>query len=294
MARKKKNVLGSRRAFGDTLTKFLNIGDGEDPPDEKARREIDHDESPAVLDPAEIERLLATEIEYDPEAPVPLQDPDVASACRDNLRLFADSWIDAQYGLHKWTRKPELEEGLRSRDPLLIGGTGTPATLYLATRTSGDADEDGRAYAVWLFYKLITSQLFDRLARCSACGKYYIARRKGPEMVYCSPECGSNTTSKASMRKRRAQEHASKLAAVRATLADFNDLNKEERSNWKKVLAQRATIRLKGPLPRKPIKDKFITRAINRGELKPPAGASMTRRRRRKKERPKLSGRYAQ
>jgi hypothetical protein len=94
-------------------------------------------------------------------------------------------------------------------------------------------------------------------------------------MYYCSGTCGRKETARQTMRRRRADEHELKLAACRKALSWYLDLSPKTRSNigpkWKREVAAKAMSALPQRLRSAfSIKAKFITDAINRGQLEMP------------------------
>src|SRR5712691_8209221 len=170
--------LRRRRKKGQThnwLAEWLNYREGDPTPHDVALDEV---QAEAVeVSAADLDKVLKTKIEYDPGAPGPLFDEETALACRDELRRFADTWLDARYDLGKWQLRQELESALRERKPILAPGN--PPFLYLEYPVPNKPKANGYGYAVWFFYTFITSPLFDRLARCKQCKRYYVARRRG-------------------------------------------------------------------------------------------------------------------
>jgi hypothetical protein len=95
------------------------------------------------------------------------------------------------------------------------------------------------------------------------CGRFFI-RAGFREKRYCSRECASSADARTSTVRKRAEEHRVKLEAAKRGIAEFNRLpsSRRARTTWKDYVAR--SDRAAG------ISKKFLTRAVNRGELQPP------------------------
>lgn len=124
------------------------------------------------------------------------------------------------------------------------------------------------AVALTLFYTLTLNPEWDRLGGpCARCARYYI-KKTARQKKYCTRQCGSFATATASTRKRLDEEHADKLrravAAARSWPATRATLN------WKQWVSRREP----------DITSKWLTRAVNRGELRSPERTTHFSRRR--------------
>lgn len=119
-------------------------------------------------------------------------------------------------------------------------------------------DPDPYKEALRLFIELLLNPDCDKLAGpCPRCGNYYICR-SARNKVYCSRSCGTRTTALAATRKRRDEEHADKL--LRAAEGAREWTTARTKKEWKPWVSGRHP----------DITAKFLTRAVNNGELKPP------------------------
>lgn len=113
-------------------------------------------------------------------------------------------------------------------------------------------------FAAMLFNVWTLNPEQDKLAGpCARCGRYYLKRRAS-QKVYCSRRCGNVATAVARTRKRLADEHADKLRRAAAVAQKW--ITARTNLDWKHWVAQRE----------RDITPKFLTRAVNKGELKPP------------------------
>ena len=103
---------------------------------------------------------------------------------------------------------------------------------------------------------------WDKLAGpCARCGRYYLKKRAS-QKVYCSRRCGNAATATKRTRQRLDKEHADKLR--RAAAAGQKWVKERQQSRTRKDWKQRVSEIEPGITP------KFLTRAVNKGELKAP------------------------
>ena len=177
------------------------------------------------------------------------------------LQALVDGWLESGPNLEKFLRHDLalLAEIRRcwNDHPIRIFGTASGSAVLesaLADRISGDP----RAEAMRFFLLLVTNPDWEKLAGpCIGCGAYYI-RRTAKNRAYCSRLCATRTTAIRSTQKRRKDEHAEKLR--RAGLAAQQWPRVRTSLGWKQWVSEAEP----------DISVKFLTRAVNRGELKPP------------------------
>jgi len=92
---------------------------------------------------------------------------------------------------------------------------------------------------------------------CARCGNYYIKKRAS-QKVYCSRRCGNAATAVIRTRERLATEHKDKLR--RAAEAAQKWSRARTRLDWRQWVSHKEP----------DISVKFLTRAVNNGELKSP------------------------
>ena len=99
---------------------------------------------------------------------------------------------------------------------------------------------------------------WDKLAGpCARCGNYYMKKRAS-QKVYCSRRCGNAATAVVRTRERLDKEHVDKLRRTQAAMQKWSTARTKD--DWKVFVSKREP----GITP------KFLTRAVNKGELKPP------------------------
>lgn len=95
---------------------------------------------------------------------------------------------------------------------------------------------------------------------CARCHKYYIKKRAS-QKVYCSRRCGNAATAVIRTRAVLAEQHQEKLERARAAMQKWSTARTKE--DWKVFVSNRE----EGITP------KFLTRAVNKGELEVPKKA---------------------
>lgn len=131
--------------------------------------------------------------------------------------------------------------------------------------TPGQVDQmRPERFAALLFYVGTLNPEWDKLAgpcKWKRCGKYFLLKRKR-RTAYCSRRCCQRNAASRCTKKRLQREHADKLR-VAAELAQKWATGRTK-DGWKQwVSNQPAGVRAE-------ITPKFLTRAVNKGELKTP------------------------
>jgi len=142
----------------------------------------------------------------------------------------------------------------------------TPVELYWGDRGKAELlhtvlDEPGRTSyeeATRFFLLLITNPYANKLAGpCARCGNYYLKKRAS-QKVYCSRRCGNATTATNRTREQRRAERANKLH--RAAKAAEKWATASTNLDWRQWVSRKEP----------DMSTKFLTRAVNKGELEPP------------------------
>jgi len=109
------------------------------------------------------------------------------------------------------------------------------------------------------FVYFLVNPLANKLSGpCPRCNKYFL-KEFAHNTKYCKRTCGARDTAETATQKRRQNERTEKLMKVRELICKWEKLNR--RGDWKKWVAQDPTIT-----------PKWLTRAVNRGDLFPPLG----------------------
>jgi hypothetical protein len=134
----------------------------------------------------------------------------------------------------------------------IVGAPGGGAAFFMNSRPEPDPYDE----ALRWFIELLFNPACSRLAGpCPRCDKYYI-RRSARNKVYCSRSCGTRATALAATKRRRNEEHARKLREAAEAIRKWEESPRED---WKVFVVRRGHITAR-----------FLTRAVNKGELEPP------------------------
>jgi hypothetical protein len=165
--------------------------------------------------------------------------PDLFRFSLDNRELWAEIF---QY----WKTMPTL----------LVGAPGGGAAIGW----NSIPDFDPRREALRWFIEFVFNPDCGKLAGpCARCGNFYI-RRSARNKCYCSRSCGTKATAEIATAKRRNEERAGKLRTA-AQLCQRWETTRTT-LDWKQWVSSSA--------PKGEITPKFLTRAVNKGELTKP------------------------
>jgi len=140
---------------------------------------------------------------------------------------------------------------------------------HLALMPAGDP-RDPRSTARYLFLALTLNPDWARLGGpCPRCERFFI-RKTAKMSTYCSHRCASRATATEATAKARLEEHTDKLVRAEKAKLEWEKVRRKGRTKkawkeWVEACEPDITIR-------------FLTRAVNKGELQPPSES--------KKERP--------
>jgi len=113
--------------------------------------------------------------------------------------------------------------------------------------------------ALCLFHLLTVIPNCEKIAGpCPRCDRFYIKKRAS-QKVYCSRRCGNAQTAIDRTSRRRDKEHSAKLARAKRAIREWKHARPTD--EWKQWVSKR--------IPE--MTPKFLTRAVNKGELKEPA-----------------------
>jgi len=183
---------------------------------------------------------------------------------RDLLRQLVGSWFAVDKDFTRWCEtNPRLFQNLRlgvfswhfQIDPL----GPAPIRKSILPHIGWAAKNADLAIACWQFADFLENPLREQLGKCYRCRRYFLNKSKRRNKVYCSQRCGHTTTAIKSTRKRRRQQREQTLKRVRTELRNLVP-DTPKASQWKRYLARRAGVT-----------NKWITRAVNKGELRLPA-----------------------
>lgn len=188
-----------------------------------------------------------------------------AQVMRRHLLRYVETWCDVKPDFGAWIRRnPELSsEVTKAADQTRFKLTATKRAGAILSRRSPLLKMNGvraiAAYdAAWLFIDVVTNTVKHEVGQCHRCKEYYLNFSGHRNKVYCSRRCATACSAEVTMRKRRMEEKQEKL--TRATeLCKVWKAAASKETNWKQWVAKRSELT-----------PKWLTRAVNRGELQPP------------------------
>lgn len=214
-------------------------------------------------------------------------DVPLALAVQRQLRIYAQTWIEANYRIEEWSLREQIETDINNQTiclsqalPLVTQDRARNDTAEpfdqkpLAIRVSdfssvdtedlaGNLELEGQMRASSLFFEFITSEFWNRLRICTYCSNFFVNTRGHENKVFCSPECAKTGTALTSTRVRREREYNERLEKIERAIEALGRLPPAERRriSWKRWLADITSI-----------DQRFITRAVKQGKVQVPTG----------------------
>jgi len=182
------------------------------------------------------------------------------------LRRLVDLWRKSGPNLYKlFDENREFRtRAMNGRVILGLTGTGRAYLEWFPGAPSSDLMQP-KEIALRHFMRLITNPEWELLGFCPRCNNYYLKRTKR-QQIYCSQICGSRTTATIAVRANRQKERTEKLARAEKYIHQWNELRPREL--WKPWVRRKTGYTLN-----------WLTRAVNKGMLRPPEGTSHEARR---------------
>jgi hypothetical protein len=181
---------------------------------------------------------------------------------------FTEMHLELKRLVTVWVQSGPNLRKMFDEDPELKRRTMHGRTLLIPTRT-------GRGHLSWLpdppgldpysqkdqalmhFMDLIANPEWELLGGpCARCGKYYLKKTKR-QKAYCSRTCGAAATAIPATKKRRELEHAAKISRAQRSIAKWSESKRSMK--WKEWVSNKTKYTVK-----------WLTRAANNGQLKPP------------------------
>jgi hypothetical protein len=204
---------------------------------------------------------------------------DLPNWAREPLRQLVRAWEDSGRNVQKMSHAglKEYLWGAAHFPPPHVGLIPYGSGLQLEVRldvASPRRDIDcvslpariaDMAYAI--FVDLLIHPWRDKLCEkpCARCDEYYI-KKTARQKVYCSRKCAKDGTAAFATKKRLQEQRASKLQVAAEEAQRWTTAT--TKLDWKHwVSRQRAGRKAE-------ITPKFLTRAVNKGEIKPPTKGS--------------------
>jgi hypothetical protein len=134
-------------------------------------------------------------------------------------------------------------------------------------------------YAALLFHVWTLNPEWDKLAGpCLHCGQYFLLKTER-RTAYCSPRCHRLNSAARCTEERNKAKHEEQLKRVQAKISEWDALNHKPKKDWKQWVSERLPeqadkrVKISGAYHTVllvAITPKFLTRAVNKGELTPP------------------------
>jgi hypothetical protein len=188
------------------------------------------------------------------------------SEMQTELRRLVAAWTASGPDLVKmFSKDPELQR--RANDgKMRFWPTPTGRGHLEWIPAPSDATASPHDLAFYHFMTLIANPQWELLGGpCHRCREYYLKNTKR-QKVYCSRTCGATETAIVAVRTGRQREHAKKISLAQEQIGKWRKANlrlKRKRAGWKKWVADETKLTVK-----------WLTRAVNKGELRAPAGIS--------------------
>jgi hypothetical protein len=190
------------------------------------------------------------------------QSIDVTEKQQELMRLVVE-WDKCDRNLLKFfKRNPDLQRRCSEGETYLIPARDGVAQLAWLPVSKGPRTSPQKEAALTLFTEFLVNPLSWKLAGpCRRCRRFY--PKKDPRnKTYCGRKCASGSTAFSRTKKRRQDEHLDLLNKARLAVEKLTQKGSRPK-NWKKLIASEVRVGLT---------QKWVTRALNVGELQWPTG----------------------
>jgi hypothetical protein len=174
------------------------------------------------------------------------------------LRKLVQAWDQNGPDLRKMLRNDQSLAASINRSICLLEPSGKGGKLIWMPRNAGKGKLRGRQAALSMFVTLVVHPELDKFASrpCTRCGNYFL-KNSTRQKVYCSRRCGAYQNALLATREQRTKEHHKKLEKARTAIAAWKP--SPAWRDWKRFVTAQTQLTAK-----------FLTRAVNEGELMPP------------------------
>jgi hypothetical protein len=183
------------------------------------------------------------------------------------LRNYLDTWLECGRSFVSWRqRHPDLHREVCGScqwfryhlDFPQHRGQEPPDEACFKPVLIGEPPDLPRVLAGWEFANVLVSPLHRDVGSCDRCKRYFLNVSGHRNKLYCGRRCAALESATRATRRRLDRERQEKLKRARAAVRDWTH---GKGADWKQWVSRRTGLSAK-----------FLTRALNRGELKPPAG----------------------
>jgi hypothetical protein len=174
------------------------------------------------------------------------------------LRRLVEAWQASGPNLQKlFTQYPELERRTKFGETIFLATKSGRGYLEWAPSPVGANRSSARRVVLEDFMTLIANPRWELLGGpCARCGDYFVKHTKR-QKVYCSRNCGSAATAVPAMKRKRQEEQARRIRSAQESIAEFS--KSKRRLGWKEWVSNETGFTIR-----------WITRAVNRGAIRPP------------------------
>lgn len=182
---------------------------------------------------------------------------------RELRRLFG-LWQDSDRNLSTlFKQHRDLQKACSAGTTFLVPNRDGKAQLAWSPDLGNLQLSSQKKEALRLFVQYLVNPLSDKLrGPCARCDDYYVQNRVDNK-AYCSRQCGSGKTALASTQARRQQAKKTRLEAAKSAVVEW-EMNSHD-GRWDLFVAKKVS-----ECSIDPVTVKWVTRAVNNGELRPP------------------------
>jgi len=158
-------------------------------------------------------------------------------------------------------KEPELESRIRYGETWFYPAHDGRGHLDWIPEITGDAQPAHKDQALRDFLMLITNPQWELLGGpCPRCGDFFLKKTRR-RRVYCTRKCSSATTADQAVNQDRQRKHAKKIEIAQCAIGKYSE--QKRRLAWKQWVSNQTGYTIK-----------WITRAVNNGDLQPPDGGA--------------------
>lgn len=181
------------------------------------------------------------------------------------LERLIKRWMKSGPNLRKLFRKyPELARRARTGSTVLYALPSGRGYLEWTPIAHEGAALTPEHQALEYFMTLITNPQWEMLGGpCRRCEDFFLKKTRRPR-VYCSRTCGSRITGAQAVSRHRQQERAKKIEVAQRAIGKYSE--HKRRLAWKEWVSNQTGYSAN-----------WITRAVNKGELRRPSNAVRNR-----------------
>ncbi len=174
------------------------------------------------------------------------------------LRRLVEAWQASGPNLQKlFTRYPELERRTKYGETIFLATKSGHGHLEWAPNPVGANRSSAQRGVLEDFMMLIANPRWELLGGpCAGCRDYFLKHTKR-QTVYCSRTCSSAVTAVPAMKRKRQEEQARKIQLAQEYIGEW--YKTKRRLGWKEWVSNETGFTIR-----------WITRAANRGALRPP------------------------